>query len=184
MTGIYWNDKDHFVRRIYFRNDTLRYFRAFVGNENKLVPLGNDRFYMVENPGGVTTVSFTSATPGNPRQMIVVVDDEQQKAATEHGPYVYHALEPASPSPELEDYLGTYYSEDVDYEWVLRITNERLSLWDPITWDEASPLRPVGRDVFRLGWWGFFTFSRDGQGRVVGFAVESASLRNLRFVRR
>ncbi len=107
--------------------------------------------------------------------MIVVVDDG--------APRVSDPAEPVSPSPaELEGYLGTYYSKDADYEWVLRVTNERLSMWDPITWDESA-LRPVVRDVFQRGGF-FFTFSRDGQGRVIGFAVDTGRLRNLQFVRR
>ena len=73
--------------------------------------------------------------------MIVVTDDGK--------PRVYDAVEPVSPSPaDLEGYLGTYFSEELDYAWVLRITNDSLSSWDPRTWDEFA-LRPVARDVFQ-----------------------------------
>jgi CubicO group peptidase (beta-lactamase class C family) len=181
VTGHYWNDKDYLARRIYVKDDTLRYFRS-PGNESKLAPLGNDRFYVLDVPRE-QIVSFTSPKPGQPRQMIVVV-----KEAPAGGPYrvvepsVYDAVEPASPSrAELEGYLGTYFSEELAYEQVLRITNDSLSMWDPRNWDEFA-LRPFTRDVFQAR--GRFTFSRDSQGQVVGFTFHTGRIRNLKFVRR
>ncbi len=167
---------EHFpARRIYVEDDTLRYFRA-QGSESKLAPLGNDRFYML-GTRREAIVSFTSPKPGQPRQMMVVVDGGK--------PSVFDAVEPASPSPaELEGYLGTYFSEELPYyEWVLRITNDSLSMWDPLTLAEFA-LTPFTTDVFQRRWAWFFTFSRDGQGRVVGFTIDISGLRNLKFVRR
>ena len=170
VTGYYWDDTIKLLRRIYVEDDTLR----VVNRDSKLVPLGNDRFHLLARDQEVI-VSFTPPTPGQPRQMVVVVDDG--------APRVSDTAEPVSPSPaELEGYLGTYYSEDADYEWVLRITNDRLSMWDPRTWYEFA-FRPVVRDVFQAEGY-TFTFFRDGQGRVVGFAVDTGRLRNLKFVRR
>jgi len=174
VTGHYWTIGEASLQRIYLQRDTLRSSRP--GNERTLVPLGNDRFYMLDVPWEVI-VSFTSPTPEQPQKMIVVTDDGK--------PRVYDAVEPVSPSPaDLEGYLGTYFSEELDYAWVLRITNDSLSSWDPRTWDEFA-LRPVARDVFQsLEEGDTFTFSRDGQGRVVGFTVDTGRIRNLKFVRR
>lgn len=173
VTGYYWNATDYIARQIYVRDDTLRFFRS-PGNESKLAPLGNDRFYMLDVLSE-QIVSFTSPTPEQPGQMIVVVDDGE--------PSVYDAVEPASPSrAELEGYLGTYFSEELDYEQVLRITNDSLSIWDPRNWDEDA-LRPFTRDVFQARG-GRFTFSRDSQGRVVGFTFNTGWIRSLKFVRR
>ncbi|MDA2913818.1 beta-lactamase family protein [Acidobacteriia bacterium AH_259_A11_L15] len=172
-----WGEDDYLARRIYVKDDTLSYFRASGSHEHKLAPLGNDRFYMLGTSRAEVIVSFTPPTLGQPRQMIVVEDGG--------APSVFDAVEPVSPSPaELEGYLGTYFSEELDYEWVLRITHDGLSMWDPRTWHEFA-LAPFTRDVFSShGWWGFYTFSRDGQGRVVGFTVDTPGLRNLKFVRR
>ncbi len=176
VSGHYWawGAENFPARRIYVEDNTLRYVRA-QGSESKLAPLGNDRFYML-GTRREAIVSFTSPKPGQPRQMMVVIDGGK--------PSVFDAVEPASPSPaELEGYLGTYFSEELDYEWVLRITNDSLSMWDPRTLAEFA-LTPFTTDVFRSpgGW--FFTFSRDGQGRVVGFTIDSPRMRNLKFVRR
>ncbi len=171
-----WTEDDYLARRIYVQDDTLSYFRATESHEHKLAPVGNDRFYVLGTDGEVI-VSFTSPKPEQPRQMIVVVDGRK--------PSVFNTVEPVFPSPgELKGYLGTYFSEELDYEWVLRITNDSLSMWDPRTWNEFS-LAPFTKDVFSShGWWGFYTFSRDGQGRVVGFTVANPRVRNLKFVRR
>lgn len=171
VVGHYWNDKRKRLRRIYVQDDTLRYSGGPF--ESKLAPLGNDRFYSL---GGGRIVSFTSPTPEQPRQMIVDVYDG--------APVVYDAVEPVSPSPaELEAYLGTYFSEQLNYTWVLRITNDALTMWDPRTWGELA-LRPFARDVFQLDLSWIFTFARDAQGRVVSFMVDAAEVRNVQFVRR
>ena len=172
VTGHYWDDESNFPVQIYVRDDALSFIRGLPGLENKLVPLGNDRFYMLDTPNEVI-VGFTSPTPGQPRQMTVVVNDGE--------PLVFDAVELPSRA-ELEGYLGTYYSEELDYRHVLRITNDSLSMWDPRTWDEFA-LTPVARDVFQDGRF-TFTFSRDSQGRVVGFTADRPSLRRLQFVRR
>lgn len=102
VTGHYWNVKEKRLRRIYVQDDTLRCLGG--PYESKLAPLGNDRFYSL---GERRIVSFTSPTPEQPRQMIVDVYDGE--------PVVYDAVEPVSPSPaELEAYLGTYFSEELD----------------------------------------------------------------------
>ena len=169
VTGYYWDDTRKVAQQVYVEDDTLR-VRFSSGNERKLAPLGNDRFYALGEQTEVI-VSFPILTPEQPRQMLVVRDDGE--------PFVFHAVELPSRA-ELEDYLGTYFSEELDYEYVLRITNDRLSMWDPRTWDEFA-LRPVARDVFQdQGSRYTFTFSRDGQGRVVGFTVFG----DLQFVRR
>ncbi len=169
LTGYYWNETRKSRQRIYIREDTLRYS----SDPRKLVPLGNDRFYVA--PERIRIVSFATPTPEHPLQMSVVVGDG--------APIVYDAVEPVALSPpEQEGYLGTYYSAEHGYEWVVRITNGRLSMWDPRTWFEFA-LRPVVRDVFQPPWGQFtFTFSRDGQGRVAGFSVDAGRLRNLKFV--
>ena len=169
VTGHYSDDKEKRARRIYVQADTLRYFRG-PGDESKLAPLGNDRYYMLGITSPDIIVSFTSPTPEQPRQMIVVDVGE---------PVVFDAVELPSRA-ELDGYLGTYFSEELYDEYVLRITNDRLSMWDPRTWDEFA-LRPVARDVFwDQGYRYTLTFSRDSQGRVVGFTV----LGELKFVRR
>lgn len=171
VVGHYWNDKRKRLRRIYVQDDTLRYSGGPF--ESKLAPLGNDRFYSL---GERRIVSFTSPTPEQPRQMIVDVYDGE--------PVVYDAVEPVSPSPaELEAYLGTYFSEQLNYTWVLRITNDALTMWDPRTWGELA-LRPFARDVFQLDLLWILTFARDAQGRVVSFMVDAAEVRNVQFVRR
>ena len=115
--------------------------------------------------------------------MVVVDNGTPDSPCTSGCVRISHAVEPVSPSLALDGYLGTYYSQDADYEWELRITNDTLSMWDPRTWVEFG-LRPFTRDVFQALENGTFTFSRDGQGRVVGFMVDAPRSRNMQFVRR
>ncbi len=170
VTGHYWNDEEKRLQRIYVRDDTLR--MADRSREYPLTPLGHDRFYRMVAVTWRRIVSFTSPTPEQPRQMI-------------EAPNTYDAVEVVSPSPaELEAYLGTYFSAELAYEWVLRITNDGLTMWDPRTWGELA-LRPLMRDVFQPDrGYPTFTFARDDQGRVVSFMVDVGEARNVQFVRR
>jgi hypothetical protein len=178
-TGYYWDDTGLVLRRIYVRDDTLRYSS---GTERTLVPLGDDRFFMLAT-SRERIVSFPLPAAGQPRQMVVVVNGTPDSPCTSGCVRISHAVEPVSPSLALDGYLGTYYSQDADYEWELRITNDTLSMWDPRTWVELA-LTPFATDMFQYQRWMYFTFTRDGQGRVVGFTVDTERLRNLKFVRR
>jgi len=42
----YWNDKENYARKIYVKNDTLRYFRS-ANSENSLMPISSNEFKML-----------------------------------------------------------------------------------------------------------------------------------------
>lgn len=41
----YWNDRDNYIRKIYLKNDTLRYFHS-EDMESALVPIGKKEFQL------------------------------------------------------------------------------------------------------------------------------------------
>jgi hypothetical protein len=45
--GSYWHDKEYIARKIYLKNDTLRYYRS-ASSESPIVPVGKDEFQMLE----------------------------------------------------------------------------------------------------------------------------------------
>jgi CubicO group peptidase (beta-lactamase class C family) len=46
LSGHFWNDSGNYARKIYVKNDTLRYFRG-EGNESALVPISPNEFKMI-----------------------------------------------------------------------------------------------------------------------------------------
>jgi CubicO group peptidase (beta-lactamase class C family) len=86
------------------------------------------------------------------------------------------SLSPAS----LAAYAGTYRSEEVQADYVIRVAYGRLVLGRRIA--PPTPLQPAGPDAFRAGTL-TLRFTRDPAGRVVSFTVEAGRVRNIAFTR-
>jgi CubicO group peptidase (beta-lactamase class C family) len=85
---------------------------------------------------------------------------------------------------ELEAYVGTYYSPELDVVYRLVPTDEgSLAIHRPR--QPAVDLFPVDRNRFGGSGWGLNTveFSRDDEGRVDAFRATGGRVRNLRFHR-
>jgi CubicO group peptidase (beta-lactamase class C family) len=82
---------------------------------------------------------------------------------------------------DLEAYVGTYYSDEIETE--LRVTLENGSLLVRRRPDSAIPVRPHSRDRFDGGGGlGLLTFHRDG-GRVTALGLTQDRVWDLRFQR-
>ena len=92
--------------------------------------------------------------------------------------------ESSAPSvPELQPYVGVYYSSEVDTAYELR--TEGGSLWAHHVRNDPIPLRVEGDGVLRCDRW-FLTElepERDSTGRVTGFLAHSSRSRGVRFER-
>jgi len=87
----------------------------------------------------------------------------------------------ASPSPEeLAAYAGTFYSEEAEATFKLRVDGGRLQLEGSL--GSRQTLRPSIRDEF-LNSVGVLQFQRDSAGSVTGFRLNSPRVRKLRFER-
>ena len=90
---------------------------------------------------------------------------------------------PAVPVQELEPYVGTYYSFEVDTTYELRIEEGRL--WAHHIRNDPIALRVDGDDVLRCERW-YLTeleLERDAAGRITGFRANSSRSRGVRFQR-
>jgi hypothetical protein len=95
----------------------------------------------------------------------------------------FDSVEPFSPTAEqLNEFAGSYYSEELDTTYKMIVDNNRLVAVDRN--GAKGPLTPSFRDAFAALAAAQFEFSRDAQGRVAGFAVHAGRIRNVRFVRK
>lgn len=82
---------------------------------------------------------------------------------------------------QLDDYVGSYYSEELDTTYNLAIDNGKLTAMDR---NEAKrPLTPRSRELFTLMQGAQIEFTRDAAGKVTGFGVNAGRIRGVRFVR-
>ncbi|HEY4112002.1 serine hydrolase domain-containing protein [Puia sp.] len=77
----------------------------------------------------------------------------------------------------LEDFVGTYYSKELDVRYTFFISDNILQVKTPR--NDAAELRPFIKDVF-LGPF-LLEFQRDKKGKVGGFLLNTGRSRNLRF---
>jgi CubicO group peptidase (beta-lactamase class C family) len=86
---------------------------------------------------------------------------------------------------QLQGYIGTFYSPELDVTWPLVIDQGKLAIRDEHRRFETKiqTLAPAMKDVFS-GEPGLLRFARDESGRITGFALSASRMRGIRFERR
>lgn len=87
-----------------------------------------------------------------------------------------------SETPDMADYAGRYYSEELDVTYVLRQAATGLRLQVPGQSEQALEARPD--ETFENPDFGSFAFLRGPDGAVAGFRLHAGRVRNLSFTRR
>ena len=98
--GYYWGENAALARRIYVKNDTLRYARLGSNRESLLVPLSENKFQMMVESDDILIITF-EAKNGVKRMKF---------KGGESTPYVYDAYEPATYDQQtLQQFTGRFY---------------------------------------------------------------------------
>lgn len=170
FSGYYWNTERTYSRRIYLRNDTLRYARSFT-NESGLIPIGNNKFRM--NVRGNAVVRFDKTPQG--KYAMVFVNNGQDFATSQ-------AYTPKTYSKEaLQKFAGNYYSTELDISYELRLKNGALTLF--VNGREIFSVNPVMENLFANPRLGTLRFKADKSGQIKEFKLASGRVKNLRFVK-
>ncbi|WP_106792811.1 serine hydrolase [Aquimarina sp. Aq78] len=169
FSGHYWNDEGSYTRKLYVKNDTLRYYRSET-NESDLIPISKHEFKMI-NVGSDVLVKFDKNEQGN-YTMFFSVNGGKAIISKEYHPKNYT-------NEELIDFVGTYYSKELDINYTLKIKNKLLVLY--INEIEISPLNSIMVNLFSNEEYGVFHFKTDGYGKVSGFRLNTGRVTNLKF---
>ena len=142
------------------------------GDDYELAPLGGHRFIMLGVPEKIELV-VGMGEAGSPSQVSMIIDDGK--------PIVYQAVKAASGSPaQLAEYVGRYYSEELDANYTLSIAGNKLVARKKVG-DELI-LSPQFADVFGNSDRGIsIRFSREPNGRVTGFLLNTSRIKGLVF---
>ncbi|MCX6143110.1 MAG: serine hydrolase [Ignavibacteriales bacterium] len=171
--GYYRNPADETVRKTILREGKLVYVRG-PENETELAPVTHDKFRMVDVPQHVM-VTFTLAESGKVSGMQVIVASGK--------PTMFQSFKPAAPTKEqLGAYAGTFYSEELDVNYVVASQDSQLVV--RIRRLEAKPLSPTIADVFKNDDIGWIRFTRDNRNAIVGFTLSTGRVRNVIFEKR
>ena len=168
--GHYWNDQDNYSRKIYLKNDTLRYFRA-ENNENPLVPIAKNEF-MMWGVDADLKVKFVSSE-NNQKLMQVTIEND--------APIISSLYEPTNPTEEeLKSYCGTFYSPELETTYRIFMEDKILKWHHPRR--GAFEMKVLKKDVLEGEWpFNIVKFSRNEQGVVKGAYVSNGRVVNLWF---
>jgi len=167
--GSYWHDNDNIARKIYLKNDTLRYYRSAT-SENPIVPVGKNTFQML---GVSDMVSIIFETEEPDRNMIVTVGDGQ--------PGIFNGFDPTEPSiEEQESYTGEFYSPELETTYKIYLKNDSLFYHHSRHGDHE--MKVLKKDVLEGEWpLSNSKYKRNEEGSVIGIRVSNGRVKNLWF---
>ena len=165
--GHFWNESSSLARKIYMKNDSLRYYRSEY-NETTLLPISFSKFEM-KDVSLYVTVEFKKGD--GKLQMTVEQEDGNV--------YDFEEYEPVDlDSFDLEQYSGTYFSEEIMTEFELFVRkgmmlgrNFRAGEF-PFTFVKEDVLKSPG---------GMVRIVRNEAGEITGIKASTGRVRNLWF---
>lgn len=168
--GVYWNTKEKYGRKIYVKNDTLRYLRSDT-SESLLVPIKKNSFKML-NVGVDVTVEFE--LNGGLKQMIVLVEEELPSV------FDLHKTKEKTISEELSEYIGKYYSPEIETAYT--ISREGTEIYIHHIRHGEIKLKRLFQDILEGDWpINMVEIKRDYKGKVEGINITNGRVRNLWF---
>ncbi len=164
----FWNEQSSLSRRIYVKNDTLRYNRGGT-NETPLAPIAKNKFMML-NVAGLVTVEFK--TEAGKDKMIVYQENQPNFIAV-----AYKHVD--SSTVDLKQYEGSFYSEELDTRYVFAVVNGTLVAKHHRNSD--IPNRMIKADYFNNPARVQLQFVRDANKVITGLNATTGRVRNLWF---
>ena len=172
FSGLYWNYKGNYSRRIYLKNDTLRYFRNDQ-NESHLVPVSRDEFKM-EGVGSEIFVKF-QLEENTPHKMSLFIDDRRPIESTTYkkASYTDYSHE------ELTTFSGYHTSSEMGCDYHLKLKKNSLVLYYKKR--KVATLDPTMKNIFRLHDYSTFRFDTENTS---SFTVTTERVKNVIFEKR
>lgn len=165
----YWNDKENYARKIYVKNDTLRYFRT-ANSENSLVPISSNEFKMLGISANLIA-KFDLDKNGN-KTMVVSIDDG--------APSTFEYFEPILDSKKyIRDYIGRFYSPELESTLDVLIKDEKLIGHHGRHGD--FPMQMLKIDVLEVPDFAIIKFERKKDNNISGIRVSNGRARNVWF---
>lgn len=152
--GSYWQTEQNSARKIYVKNDTLR----FQTDSNLLLPISEGKFILDEG-NSQTQAEFKTNMNG---QKVFRLNFENGNNKD------YNLYEPISYNPtELEKFIGKYFNEDFGVTYDLSIQNEKIVIY--IHGLGYTYIEPIMENMFSSNSYGSFYFKSNGSNGINEF---------------
>lgn len=170
-TGYYWSAEANHSRRIYLREDTLRYYRS-ESSESKLLAVGTDSFQMINVPSKVM-VRF-ELHEDQPGAMVVQVDESDPGRLVEYTPL--HITKDL-----LQSYAGLYFSPELDTYYSLYVQGDSMLMGNHIRHGDFE-IKVLREDILEADYpLNSIQGKRNKKGRILGIYVSNGRVRKLWF---
>jgi CubicO group peptidase (beta-lactamase class C family) len=170
-SAYFWSHEANHSRKIYLKEDTLRYFRS-ESSESKLLPVGKDTFQMIDVPSRVM-VSF-ELIGNQPIAMIVQVEDFETDLLEAY-------LPPEIQGDMLQYYTGKYFSSELDTYYSISVQGDTLLMANHVRHGDFE-IKVLREDILEADYpLRSIRVERDKRGRISGFYVSNGRVRNLWF---
>lgn len=172
-SGHYWNDQAGYSRKIYVKNDTLRYARSAT-NETALVPVAKDKFQMLG--ASVRMIVEFQSTGATKKSMLVSAENAPPTRMEYYEPI-------GATSALLQNYIGSYYSPELETSYRIEVVDNQLMGHHARHGDfDIKVLRENDLEA-TLSPFRRIKVKRNAQGEVKGLLVTNGRVRNLWFER-
>lgn len=165
----YWNKKDNYSRKIYLKDDTLRYFRSST-NETPIIPIGHNKFKMLVASANVI-INFK--INGQEKSMFVKINDNK--------PITFESFDDKPIiSKEMLSYTGKFYSPELETTYEIYLENDSLFIHHARHGD--FKMEVLKKDILESEWPVSITkFKRDNKGKILGVYISNGRVQNLWF---
>jgi CubicO group peptidase (beta-lactamase class C family) len=152
--GTYWQNEQNSARKIYVKNDTLR----FQSDSNLLLPIGESKF-VLEEGNSQTQSEFTTDKNGQ-KVFRLNFENGTNKDYVLYKPVSYNTT-------ELENFTGKYFNADFGVTYDLSIQNEKVVIY--INGLGYTYIEPIMKNMFSSNSYGSFYFKENSSNQIIGF---------------
>ena len=166
--GYYWNDKKNYSRRIYLKNDTLRYFRS-EKSEDAIIPITKNKFLLQTNSTAIK-ITFNISEANKTMSLDTGKDVE-----------VFQKYTPKKPTlKEIKSYTGVFYSTELETTYTIFMEGEKLKWHHPRHGD--FDIKILKKDILK-GQWPFVTvkYIRGENNEITGIRVSNGRVKRALF---
>lgn len=168
--GHYLNDQELSVREVFVSNDTLKATSAS-GSPMALLPIKKNEFMVLPQGANVLFARFDEKN-----NMIFC---EGNRILSQRRKYTSREYSPK----ELYQFEGTYYNSEIDTEYQLLITGDKLML--RIGTLDDTPMYSIATNILGNTQYGVFDFETNAAGKVSRLKITSGGgVQRLAFVRK
>ena len=167
--GVYWSESEKSGRKVYIKNDTLRYSSS-TRSEWPLVPIGKHTFMMI-HPSIKPIVKFDSKT----HKMTIIIKNNLP------GVFTFLQSNLDKNTNDLNLFVGNYYSSELKTMYSISI-DEKSNTYLEHARHGRIKLEQLYNNIFSGDWpVGTVEIKRNKEGKVIGLRMSNGRTRNVWF---